>query len=62
MAEIKTCSICKVAMEKDRLFSNNSLWTSAKSVLPIVLKPFFGKIVFAYRCPQCKKVELYTDS
>ena len=56
------CSDCKVEMEKGTLTNTGNVWTS-KNVYGLGFMKTLtgGKIVLAYHCPNCKKINLVTE-
>jgi hypothetical protein len=66
MNQSKICPNCKNNLEKGFLGTENESWISEKSVMAklnwIEQPPTFGKPrLYAYRCADCGKVELYSE-
>lgn len=59
-----TCPNCKVGMEKGSLMAHGQFWTnrSGKFLRSIVGFIAQGLRVTANRCPDCGKIELYTEA
>lgn len=58
------CKDCKVEMEKGILISNGQIWTTQLNPLTKIFGGIFPKVmrrVQAWNCPNCKKIELYTE-
>lgn len=55
------CPICKVEMEKGGLINNGNLWFNEGFQVSANRMSFKGgEVTYAYRCPECGKVELTT--
>ncbi|MDO8610265.1 MAG: PF20097 family protein [bacterium] len=54
------CPKCKTQMEKGYLGSHGTRWL-AEQMGSLAKIAFFGSLVYAWKCPQCKYVELRSE-
>lgn len=69
------CKNCNTTLLKGRLAANGTAWVDMENNSNSFLKkwflfgglgnnqnPFFGKLVYAYKCPQCNEITLSANS